>query len=161
MLTRINGELTVTKEFAIDGIEAEVRGLAVIRLESIPLPLPIPFKVTASITFSEPYTLINFPLKEKTWNLPLANVSIDALATALLGIVKVPLQVSIPLGSMEVVCSGKQSISTPAGSFEAYKMSIYDIVELYYSPDIANFVKASVKYEGIDIEAELVDVNYE
>jgi len=161
LLTKINGELTVTKEFAIDGIEVEVRGLTIIKLEIIPIPLPIPFKVTASITFSGPYTLIDFPLKEKIWNLPLTNVSIDALATALFGIVKVPLQINIPLGSMEVVCSGKQSISTPAGSFEAYKMSIYDIIELYYSPDIANFVKASVKYEGIDIEAELVDVNYE
>jgi len=160
LLARINGEITITKEFAIDGMEVEAKGFAVIRLESLPIPLPVPFKVTASITFSQPYTLIDFPLKEKTWNLPLANVSIDALSTALFGIVKFPLQFNISLGSLEVVCSGKQIVSTPAGNFEAYKLSIYDMVDLYYSPDIANFVKASVKYEGINIEAELVDVNY-
>ncbi len=160
LLTKIRGEMSISKEFAIEGIEANLVGIAVIRFESFPLPIPVPFKVTATVSFSQPYTLLNFPLEQKTWNLPLANISVNALATALFGIIKIPFETNVPLGSMEVVCEGKQSISTPAGTFEAYKMSIYDILELYYSPDIANFVKASMKYEGINVEAQLVDVSY-
>ncbi len=160
LFTRINGKMTVAKDLSIEGMEASIGGLAIIRTESFPLPLPIPFKVTVTLDFSQPYTIFEFPLEKKTWSMPTVDINLDAEAALLFGIIKMPFHYNISLGAIDAECSAKQSVTTEAGTFGAYKISIYDMLDFYFSPDIANIVKASFNYEGIGMEAELVEVNY-
>jgi hypothetical protein len=51
-------------------------------------------------------------------------------------------------------CVSTEQISTSAGSFSAYKISIMDDIGfMYYAPEVGNIVKIS----GFDINAELID----
>jgi len=159
--TKVSGRIMATKDLSLESIKANVAGIAVVRMESFSIPLPVPFKITATIDFSEPYALFEFPLEKKTWNMPIVDIEMDAAASLLFGIINMPFQYNISLGALEAQCSAKQSITTKAGTFEAYKISIYDMLDFYFSPEIANIVKADFNYEGITMEAELVEVDYE
>jgi len=162
LFSRMKGSIYITKDFSIEEFDAKISGLAIIRLQNFFIPIPVPFKVDIKTDFSNSYAVIEFPLEEgKTWNMPIVDINIDAVASAFFGIMNIPIEQSISLGAIEANCLGKENVATKAGTFEAYKISIYDILQFYYSYEIANIVKATVEYEGINIEAELVEVDYE
>ena len=158
--TKVKGRIMATKDLSLESMKASVTGIAMVRMESFSIPLPIPFKFTAIVDFSQPYAIFEFPLEEKTWSMPIVDINMDATASLLFGIINMPFQYNISLGALDAQCSAKQSITTKAGTFGAYKISIYDMLDFYFSPEIANIVKADFNYEGISMEAELVEVNY-
>ncbi len=160
LFNRINGEIYVEKYFSIEKIYFMIRGITLVKIEDFPFPLPVPFKGEVKIDFSSPYPIFDFPVEQKKWSLNVTNVNVDGYASALFGVINYPIEYTISLGSVEMDCAGKEIVQTEAGTFEAYKISIYDIIKIYYSPEIANFVKGNVVFEGINIEAELKEVNY-
>lgn len=160
LFNRINGKIYLEKDFSIEKIYFMLRGVALTKIGDFPFPMPLPFKGEIKIDFSSPYSIFDFPIEQKKWILNVTNLNIDAYASALFGIINYPIKYTISLGSMEIDCSGKETVQTEAGIFSAYKISIYDIVKIYYSPEIANLVKGNVNFEGINIEAELKEVNY-
>jgi len=156
----ILGNLHISKNFSIESIDANVIGLSFVKTSSIP-SLPVPFRIDVEITAEPSLHIIDFPLYvNKLWDSNLANISIQGYATPLFGFYKIPFEYSFYLGAMEGNCIGKEKVNVEAGSFEAYKISFFDFINIYYSYDVANIVKANVNYEGVEINAELKQTNY-
>ena len=161
MFSRLDGSIYINHDFGIDKVEATLRGIAPIRIPQFFIPIPIPFKISFNVDFSTPYTIINFPISVgKIWDIPSSNIKISSNARILFGIINIPFDYNLYLGSIETTCTSEENINVEAGNYDAYKISILDLAELYYSPEVANIIKFSISYEDNNIYGELKSTNY-
>ena len=160
LLSRLHGNLYLKPNFEIGNAEIIVRGIALITIES--LPIPIPFKIEANVKLKPSLALIDFPLYiGKEWDTVPLNIEMDAVASSLFGIIKIPFQYNTSIGAIKGRCTSKKIINVPAGTYEAYKIEFFDFIELYYAPEVANVIKLSASYEENSVNAELKGTNYE
>lgn len=158
----VQGVIDMDRDFGIEGIDITVRGVATVRFETAPIPLPVPFKVEINVAFDSPFYLIDFPLYTgKEWDTPPSSVAIEGAASALFGMIKMPIQYEIELGALNGKCIGTEIVNVEAGNYEAYEISYLDMIKIYFSPDTANIIKISGSYEENSIYGELKSTNYE
>lgn len=157
----LNGNMEISKNFSIEKINLNSCGLMLAKTTYFDFPIPIPFRIVASIELEPSFKLIDFPLEVgKAWSTSLSKATLNGYVTPLFGIIKMPFEFEIMLATMEGNCINRKTINVEAGSFEAYEISFYDLIKIYYSPDVANIIKLEVDYEGMTINAELKETNY-
>ena len=158
----IDGSIKMDENFGFEKVDLNVKGIAMIKFKTFAIPIPLPIKAGIEINFNPTLHIIDFPLEEdKTWNSEICNIDVDGEASALFGLIKYPIKYTLYLGSIEGNCEKKETINVEAGSYEAYKISYYDFLTIYYSPEISNIVKAEASFENNTFYAELKEVNYE
>ena len=162
IFTKVDGSIHCRADFGIEKVDVCVRGIIWALVDPIPIRIPIPFKVIATITFDPTYTPIHFPLEEgKEWDISPSNVSIDASVSLLFGIIKKQFQYELALGAVTTKCTGKENVTVEAGTYEAYKVSSMDILEFYYAEEVSNIIKLSAEFEDIfNIYGELISTDY-
>jgi len=157
----IDGNINMDDEFGFEKADLNVKGIAMVKFEAFPVPIPLPIKADIEINFNPTLHIIDFPLEEgKTWNSEICNIDLEGEASALFGLIRYPIKYTLYLGSIEGNCEKKETINVEAGSFEAYKISYYDFLTLYYAPEIANIVKAEASFNKSTLYAELREANY-
>jgi hypothetical protein len=163
LFVKLNGNLYVTEELDIISIDIIIRGIATVRFESFPLPLPVPFTVQAQMIFDTPMTLLDFPLKiGKIWGTSPCTIKIDVTMQTFFGLIKIPFQHEMELGAMDGICTDLESVSVTAGTFEAYKISFFDMITIHYAPGVNNIIRLEGAYEDmISVYGELKETNYE
>ena len=157
----LNGNIKMDENFGFEEANIEAKGLITVKFETFPIPIPIPVKSDINIKFTPTLHLIDFPLEtKKTWNSEICNVEINGMASALFGLIKYPIEYKLYLGSLEGSCNGKEKINVEGGQYEAYKISYYDFLTLYYAPSIANIVKVEANINDNELQGELRETNY-
>ncbi len=158
----IDGNINMDDDFGFEKAVLNVKGIAMVKFETFPLPISLPIKANIEINFNPTLHIIDFPLEEgKAWNSEICNIDLEGEASALFGLIKYPIEYKLYLGSIEGNCEKKETVNVEAGSFEAYKISYYDFLTLYYAPEIANIVKAEASFSNSTLYAELREVSYE
>jgi len=179
---KLSGDMEVKREsLAIHGVSIEFKGF--LKVSFIP---PLPIKGDASFYFEPDLTLLDFPLEVgKEWStsskILKINVSEDLINTILkIGeiIIKLvpadvaeqiemllevlkemfPFVTSIPELNLE--CLDRLNVTVDAGKYYTYRISFLDKIYLYYAPDVANFVKATVYSEWAEFFLMLISTTY-
>lgn len=151
--TTITGTTTVEKSnIGIKEIDVVISGK--IAVANIPLKS---FTMDIDLTFSPSYNAVSYPLSVgKKWTVPLSDVtgSVD------ISLLNNPVLIDDIVGGDYCECTGIESITVPAGTYDAYKiLSDEDVTERYYAEEVGNFVKAYGDV-GNMIDIQLKSTNY-
>ena len=158
---KMEGEIKFYKfGYGIEKIDLYTKGIAFLLTLPIPLLIPVPFHINVTVNFESPYILMAVaPEIGKCWETPITNASAIVNISSFFGIFtksfavdKIPLFVSI-----DMECVSKETVEVPAGTYEAYKIVIFEGIELYYSPEINNLVKLQIseEFENICLISQL------
>ena len=151
--TTIAGTLTVSKSnIGISEINGHIEGK--IAVAGIPIKA---FTMDIDVTVDPPYCAVSFPISNgKKWTIPISNVEgiVD------ISILDNPINIDDIVGGDSAECTGIQSVSTTAGSFDSYKIiTDGDVEELYYASDAGNVIKAFGDISNL-VEIELKYTDY-
>ena len=167
-LTRLNGirgTATIDEEtLGVHTVDVRVSGIALVTIDPVPIPLPLPFRLTAEVVFDAPYPLFALPYSDNRENaLPTADITIDASIGGIFGIIKQTFDYPLDLGAIPYEWNDETEIEVEAGSFDAYKVVLYNgIGTNYFAPEVGNVIKTDIKLEGVmDIQGELSSSNYQ
>jgi hypothetical protein len=164
--TRLKGTILFTKsDLQVHDVTMEVKGLTVATIGPLKIPLPLLFKVTAHGGFSDDFPLLDFPLtSNKYWSLPNIDITMQANAGGILGIIQFPISFTTQYSWTPFAfhCQDKRDVTVPAGTFSAYKISslLGDYFEYYYAPDVGNIIKINATLQNGAVSAELIATNY-
>ncbi|MBU0498268.1 MAG: hypothetical protein KKC68_06310 [Candidatus Thermoplasmatota archaeon] len=165
-LTRMTGTLLFTQSsLEVKDITAEIRGISMARIDPLPFALPIPFKISIDGDLSTVFPVFDFPLgTNKFWALPTVDIVMRANIGGIFGLVSFP--VTFTTGytwtPFAFHCHGTESVSVPAGTFNAYKItSIFgSFFEYYYAPIVGNLIKIDATLPNGEVHGVLKDTNY-
>ena len=165
-LTRLKGTILFTKSnLQIHEVTAEIKGLTATIIAPLKFPLPLPFKLIAHGGFSVDFPLFDFPLSSnKFWNMPNLDVTMQANAGGILGIIQFPISFVTHYSwtPWAFHCQDKQDVTVAAGIFSAYKISSLfgDVFDYYYAPDVGNIIKIDATLQNGAVHGELKSMDY-
>ena len=144
---------------------AEIKGIANVKIHPIPIKLPLPIKITADAELSTVFPLFNFPLfAPKFWNLPEMDITMHTSFGGIFGLINIPISFYKPFSWIPFAFSvlDKVSVTVPKGTYDAWKIQslIGDYFEYYYAPVVGNLIKIEVNMPRGGIKGELIDTNY-
>jgi len=124
--------------------ELDIRIEGKISIAGIPIKS---FTLDLDLTFSPAYNPIIFPISVgKKWRIPTADVS----GKADISLLDNPIYIDELVGGDNAECTGMESKSVDAGTFNAYKIvSDSDVTEFYYSEEAGNIIQAYGAEDGI------------
>jgi hypothetical protein len=164
--TKFTGTLQFSKsDLQIHHFTAEIKGFSRAIIAPLTFPLPIPFKFIAESDMSDDFPLFDFPLStDKLWNMPQLDVTIHANAGGIFGIIQTPITFETQYNWMlwAFHCHEKQSVTVPAGTFNAYRISSLfgSYFDYYYAPEVGNLIKLDAQLQYGQAAAELKSYNY-
>ena len=170
--TSIDGNIFLIKDgWGVKEIYLHLHGK--MRLFSLPIPIfiPLPFDIRVTITFTSPCFLLGFSDLDigEYWIIPTPKFSVYLSISLFFGIIGKPFtfeNLSPPKWvDVYTECVGKENVTVPAGTYEAYKIWAEEggIVEYYYAPEVNNLIKLQTN-EELDyfyLNAELKSTSYE
>ena len=165
-LNKIKGTIIFTKSnLEIEDFNAVIKGIANIKIQPIPIKLPLPIRISVDSVLSTLFPLLQFPpYSLKLWNMPEMDIKMNTKFGGIFGILKIPITFTthysfIPLAFS---CLSMESITVPAGNYDAWRIKslIGDYFEYYYAPEIGNLVKIDVNMPRGEVHGELIDTNY-
>ncbi len=165
-LTRVTGTLTFTQSsLEVKDFTAEIRGISMAIIDPLPFSLPIPFKISIDGDLSTVFPVFDFPLStNKFWSLPTVNIVMRANIGGFFGLISFP--VTFTTGytwtPLAFHWHGTESVSVPAGNFNAYKItSIFgSFFEYYYAPLVGNLIKIDATLPNGEVHGVLKETNY-
>ncbi len=165
-LNKITGKIIFTKtHLEIVDFNAEIKGIANVKILPLSFKLPLPIKIIANADLSTVFPLFNFPLHLlKFWNMPEMDIDLHTAFGGILGLIQIPISFYThyswtPLAFSILV---QESITVPAGTYDAWRIQsiIGDFFEYYYAPAVGNLIKIDVNMPRGGIQGELIDTNY-
>jgi len=140
-------------------------------MPDFPIPLqniPFRFSFESSFDFSSPLTLFSFPLKVgNLWGQSATELTIDGKISSLwfyiidfinnfLTILPPEIEILMPVISLNNIipipensimynCSSIEMKTVQAGTYESYKISMGEIFNYYYSPELRNIIEISIE----------------
>ncbi|KYK31693.1 MAG: hypothetical protein AYK22_07815 [Thermoplasmatales archaeon SG8-52-3] len=163
---KITGKIVLTKSnLEIEDFNAEIKGIASVQIEPLPIKLPLPIKITADADLSTVFPLFNFPLHLlKFWNMPDLDITMYTTFGGMFGIIKIPITFYVSYAWMPLAFSilVQESITVPAGTYDAWRIQslIGDYFVYYYAAEVGNLIKIDVNMPSGGIQAELIDTNF-
>jgi hypothetical protein len=163
---KITGKIVLTKSnLEIEDFNAEIKGIASVQIEPLPIKLPLPIKITADADLSTVFPLFNFPLHLlKFWNMPDLDITMYTTFGGMFGIIKIPITFYVSYSWMPLAFSilVQESITVPAGTYDAWRIQslIGDYFVYYYAAEVGNLIKIDVNMPSGGIQAELIDTNF-
>ena len=160
-LSRISGTVIFTQsDLEVKDFNAEIRAIAMIKIDPLPFTMPIPIKVSADALLSTILPVFDFPLYDhKFWNLPAVDIDTDIVVGGMFGILNYPLTMhsSYPWIPLAFHCKPKTSVTVAAGTFDAYEISslMFSLFEYYYAPEVGFLVKIDANMPNGEIHGEL------
>ena len=156
------GEIYLNKSgFGIEKIIFNTRaGLrAIIKPPFIWIPLPV--KLMLNADFEDPYTLLTKYIEVGAqWETSSTNASVEP-NLILFFIFPLKYKLKIPILSIHFDCVGKETITVPAGSFDAFKIiTLAESLNLYYAPEACNIIKIDTTPESsiyFDLQLKSMD----
>ena len=152
--TFLSGTVTVEKSnIGIKNVDIFIEGTLVIVLINKDFTIDINLAITPS------YNPIDFPIGSgNNWEIPLSAMS----GSFDISLLPNPVYVDDIAGGSNAECTGMESRTVSAGTYEAYRVlsSRGDITELYYAPDVGNFIQAFGDSEN-SINVNLKSTNYQ
>jgi len=151
--TTIAGTLTVSKSnIGISQVDAHIEGK--IAIAGIPIKT---FTMNIDVTVDPPYYPVSFPINiGKKWTIPISNVD----GTVDISLLENLINIDDIVGGDNAECTGIESVSTAAGTFDSYKIiTDGDTEEIYYASDAGNIVKAFGDISNL-VEIELKYTNF-
>jgi len=151
--TTIAGTLTVSKSnIGISQVDAHIEG----KIAVVGIPIKT-FTMNIDVTVDPPYYAVSFPISiGKKWTIPISNVD----GTVNISLLENPINIDDIVGGDNAECTGMESISTAAGTFDSYKIiTDGDTEEIYYASDAGNIVKAFGDISNL-VEIELKYTNF-
>ena len=133
---KIQGEVLSQKsDISLARIITSINGVKIIG------PISIPFDIGIIITLDPPFTHLSFPLYVgKEWTTSSSDIDID-ISIEYFGGIEL-FHESYNTGPLPLSCTNIETVSTPAGIFEAFKISSdWDLLNIYYDPTVANIIK--------------------
>ena len=144
--TTVTGEITIEKStLGLKKIDAHIAGK--IAVADIPLK---PFTMDIDITINPAFNAVDFPLTiGKQWVTP----TCDVIGTVEFSLLKNPIYIDDLIGGDFTECTGVETITVEAGTYEAFIiLSDGDASTKYYAEDAGNIIKAfGNKDQYIDI----------
>jgi len=190
MLSRnghINGSITVEKStLRFQEYALTVSGVTNPKWGNLRFPIPLPISLTLTGKFYTAFPIYDFPLQaEKIWDSPSSYIetrittessgfNIVQLVNRISRLFGYPLFPTegdifdITVQNNRFACSELEPITTPTGTFDAYKIRFADLIDYYYSPKVKNIIKLSADTGDVssplwnlrfDINAELKATN--
>ncbi len=153
----ISGEMTW--EILSGDLEGEIQGVSYIRIIDLAevktelvstgtvyfLFIDWEYEMTNTNLFFPPLELYDFPLKiYDLWE-----ISCNSLSSGSFIVEDLIQEEFSESGWLDqtMQCTGKESVSVPAGDFESYKIT-YSSDTIWYSPEVGNIVKSEVDHSG-------------
>jgi hypothetical protein len=151
--TTIAGTVIVSKSnIGISEIDCHIEG----KIAVLGIPIKA-FTMDIDVTVDPPYCAVSFPISNgKKWTIPISNVEgfVD------ISILDNPINIDDIVGGDSAECTGIQSVSIAAGSFDSYKIiTDGDVEEFYYASDAGNVIKAFGDISNL-VEIELKYTDY-
>jgi hypothetical protein len=156
--TTIDGSISLAKNgFGVKEIHIHLHGKARFFPKPIPILIPVPFDITTTVIFDSPITLLGFTQLDvgKYWIIPVSSFTISTRISPFFGVFGKSFNF-VDLSPPDWVdiyteCVSKESVTVPAGTFEAYKVWIEEggAVEYYYAPEANNIIKIQT-HEDLD-----------
>ena len=144
--TKVNGTIHVEKtNIGFKKIDAEMQGK--IAIAGIPVK---PFTLNLDLTITPAFSGLVFPINiDQKYMIPLSDVE----GKAQISFIQNPIYIDEIAGGDPADCTGKETLSVAAGTYETYKIeSEGDVTERYYAEEAGNIIKAyGDKYNLIDI----------
>jgi hypothetical protein len=151
--TEITGTATVDKSNnGLTAIDAHIDGK--IAVAGIPVKT---FTMDIDVTIDPPYNAVGFPISVgKKWTIPISDID----GTVDVSLLDNPIIISDIVGGDSAECTSIESVSTAAGSFDAYKIITNgDVEEFYYAPDAGNVIKAHGDISNL-VDVELLHTTF-
>lgn len=164
--TKLTGSLVFTKsDLELHDISIELKGISSAKIDPLPFSLPIPFKLTMNGDLSVDFPLFDFPLSaNKFWNLPNVVINMAASVGGIFGLIKIPITLGVEYSFLPLAfhCVGQESVTVPAGTYNAYKIKsfLFDYFQYYYAPAAGNIVKIDATLFSGEVHGELIDTTY-
>ncbi|UCB58902.1 MAG: hypothetical protein JSV67_00995 [Thermoplasmatales archaeon] len=133
--TMIGTTIVDKSNIGFKDLDAHISGK--IAFAGIPLKT---FTMDIDVTFNPSYSAITFPLSVgKKWTVPISDIT----GTADISLLNNPVLIDDIVGGDYCECTGIETLTVPAGTYEAYKiLSDEDVTERYYSTEVGNYIKA-------------------
>jgi hypothetical protein len=177
-LSSYSAELEVQKsDLAIISYDLTMKGIVLLTLGPIPLPIPIQMQNSRLTEFTPALNMTPFPLNDgdsgTIGNFIVTEQGEVSMFWGLIPIIQDDIE--WPLGKQEYTCTF-ESITVPAGPFDVYTVEAeqhwgnmgHNWCNSYYAEDVGNVVKISVNIDHgstevsyYNIEMELVSTTYE
>ena len=150
-LTTLQGKVSLTKDgFGLKEINFHLHGKARVWPRPVPIILPVPFDIQATLKLDNPCELFGFDSFDigSYWIIPSPTFSIDITFSPYFGIIISKSFEFTDLGfpswaTIYTEIVGKEEVTVPAGTYEAYKIWVEEGggVEYYYAPEVSNIIK--------------------
>ena len=150
--TTITGDVIFAKpNIGIEELDVHISG-------DIQLIFRKPFAIDLTLSFDPAYIPIDWPLSVgKQWDLPVSYIEGFLDFTFDGDLIFDDLDVPEITGGQPVKCTGIETKTVPAGTFDAYKIEgIYDEIEFYYASAAGNIINLYNVLEELTIEMNLV-----
>lgn len=124
-------------------------------------PVEIPIDIDITVTSDPAFTVLSFPLfVGKSWTRPSSSVSIEYTISMFGETETIQKYLSIP--EMPMFCTGIETTTVEAGTYEAFKISGGSLLDIYYAPTVANIIKISGSdpSETRELNMELISTTY-
>ena len=164
---KLTGQIIFGKsDLQIKDASAEIRGITAVKINSMRIALPLPFKVTMNSNLNTAFPLFDFPLFiDKYWDLPHIIASMNVEAGGPFGFIKIPISASIELPAVPFAfhCHSLEEITVEAGTYTAYRISISGLegsMDYYYASSAGNLVKILAYLQSGSIRGELKSTTY-
>ena len=148
-------EIIGKSDLGISQLIAQVHGTRTVG------PFEIPIDIDITVLSDPAFTLFSFPLYVgKSWTRPSSSVSIE-YTISMLGESET-IQKSLPIPASPMFCTGIESVTVEAGTYDAFKISGWSLLEIHYVPIIGNVVKVSGSdpSETRELTMELISTTY-
>ncbi len=165
-LTRFKGTIQFTKSnLQVHALSFQLLGVTMMKINSLPFALPIPFKLVTVGDLSVDFPLFDFPLYGlKFWDMPDLTLTMSSTFGGIFGLIQVPFTVSVEYSWMPLAfyTLGEESVTVPAGTYDAYKITslLGDSFVYYYAPDAGNLIKIDASLPNGGLHAELASTTY-
>ena len=164
---KLTGQIIFGKsDLQIKDASAKIRGITAVKINSMRIALPLPFKVTMNSILNTAFPLFDFPLFiDKYWDLPHIIASMNVEAGGPFGFIKIPISASIelPAAPFAFHCHSLEEITVEAGTYTAYRISVGGLegsMDYYYASSAGNLVKIVAYLQSGSIKGELKSTTY-
>jgi len=156
------GSLTIGKtDLGISHLEGFLRGIAFIKLEPLPLSLPIPFMVSAEVDLSNPYTILELPFTTGILKYyPSTEITVELTIGGIFGLIKIPFTIEEELPPIAYRCQGVHEVTVQEGTYDAYQLTALGL-NYYFAPEAGQIIKIEGDFGGMfSLAAELIEKQY-
>lgn len=140
--------------------DASLFCLSSVRINQLPIDIPMPMRISANGALSVPFPLFDFPLHVlKFWNLPEIDIVTDLKIGGIFGLFHIPMTIikHYDWAPLAFSCLYKTTIEVDAGTFDAWRILslIGGYFDYYYAPSVENLVKFEFNLPNGGVDGEL------